>query len=134
MLTGDQAVIDDLAHSVGFTYSYDPDADEYAHPLGVVVLTPQGQISRYLYGLDFAANDLRLALVDASAERIGTLLDRALLVCYHYDPLTGRYTPLALNILRGGGALTVLMLLVLLGWLWRTDLRRKPSTPTAAAG
>jgi protein SCO1/2 len=124
VLTGDQTSIDRLAESVGFQYSYDPDANEFAHPLGVVVLTPEGQISRYLTGLDFSANDLRLALVDASAAKVGSLLDRALLVCYHYDPLTGRYTSLALDILRGASAAGVLVLGVFLGWLWRTDLRR----------
>lgn len=127
VLTTDQSTIDTLAQAVGFRYSYDPDADEYAHPLGVLVLTPDGQVSRYLYGLDFAANDLRLALVDASAGGIGTLLDRALLVCYHYDPLTGRYTLLALNALRIGGGVSVLALGALLFWLWRTDVARKQS-------
>lgn len=133
VLTGDQAAIDPLAQSVGFHYSYDPDADEYAHPLGLVVLTPDGQVSRYLFGLDFAATDVRLALVDASAERIGSIIDRALLVCYHYDPLTGRYTGLALNVLRGGGAAGVLAMAVFLSWLWRAELRRTPAPPKAGA-
>ncbi len=124
VLTGAQAEIDRLAQSVGFDYTYDPDADEYAHPLGVVVLTPDGHISRYLYGLDFSANDLRLALMDASVAKIGTLLDQVALVCYHYDPLTGRYTPLALNLLRGGGAAGLFATVVFLGLLWRADLRR----------
>src|SRR5205085_504426 len=74
VLTGDQVAIDRLAAAVGFSYSYDADANEYAHPLGVIVLTPTGQVSRYLFGLDYAANDVRLALVDASAARIGSLL------------------------------------------------------------
>jgi protein SCO1/2 len=135
ILTGAQPDIDRLTQAVGFHYSYDPDADEYAHPLGIVVLTPEGQVSRYLYGLDFAANDLRLALVDASANRIGTLLDRALLVCYHYDPLTGRYTLLALNALRVGGGVSVLALAALLTSLWRTDLARgKKPTPAGTSG
>jgi protein SCO1 len=133
VLTGARADIDRLAQSVGFNYAYDPDADEYAHPLGVVVLTPDGHISRYLYGLDFSASDLRLALVDASAAKIGTLLDQAALVCYHYDPLTGRYTPLALNLVRGGGAFGVLATIGLLGWLWRFDVRRKQGPPGAGA-
>jgi len=133
VLTGAQADIDRLAQSVGFNYSYDPDADEYAHPLGVVVLTPDGHISRYLYGLDYSANDLRLALVDASAAKIGTLLDQVALVCYHYDPLTGRYTPLALNLVRGGGAFGVLATIGFLGWLWRADVRRKTGPPGVEA-
>lgn len=126
VVTGDQAAIDRLAQAVGFTYAYDPLQNDYAHPAGVVVLTPAGRISRYLYGLDFSANDLRLALVDASAQRIGTLLDRALLICYHYDPLTGRYTPIALNVLRGSAALGLLGLVGFLGWLWRDEFRSRP--------
>ena len=124
MLTGGQQAIDRLAQAVGFSYSYDPDANEFAHPLGVVVLAPAGQVSSYLFGLEYAANDVRLALVDAAAGRIGSLLDRAVLLCYHYDPLTGRYTPLALNLLRGGAAAGLLAMLVFLGVLWRSDLRR----------
>jgi protein SCO1/2 len=124
-LTGEQASIDRLTSAVGFNYVYDPLQDDFAHPAGVVVLTPAGQISRYLYGLDFSANDLRLALVDAGAQRIGSLLDRALLVCYHYDPLTGRYTPFALNFVRGGAILGLIGLVVFLGWLWRGELRSR---------
>ena len=123
MLTGDQTTIERLAAAVGFSYTYDADANEYAHPLGVMVLTPTGQVSRYLFGLDYAANDLRLALVDASNARIGSLIDRAALLCYHYDPLSGRYTPLALNLLRGGGASGVAVIALFLGWLWRAELR-----------
>lgn len=125
VLTGDQAAIDRLTDAVGFRYAYDPLQDDYAHPAGVVVLTPTGQISRYLYGLDFSATDLRLALVDAGAQRIGSLLDRALLVCYHYDPLTGRYTPFALNFVRGGAVLGLIGLVALLGWLWHGEFRSR---------
>jgi protein SCO1/2 len=123
VLTGDQVAIDRLAGAVGFSYSYDADASEYAHPLGLIVLTPAGQVSRYLFGLDYAANDVRLALLDASAAQIGSLLDRAVMLCYHYDPLTGRYTLLALNVLRGGGSAGVLVILLFLGRLWRAELR-----------
>ena len=133
VLTGGQQAIDRLASAVGFGYSYDPDANEFAHPLGVIVLSPAGQVSRYLFGLDFAANDVRLALVDAAAARIGSLIDRAVLLCYHYDPLTGRYTPLALNLLRGGGAAGLLATVVFLGLLWRADLRRASAAPAEAS-
>ena len=124
LTTDDRSTIDRLTEAVGFHYAYDPQEDDYAHPVGVAVLTPGGQISRYLFGLDFSANDLRLALVDATAGHLGTLLDRALLVCYHYDPLTGRYTPLAWNLVRGGAAAGGLALVGLLIWLWRGELRR----------
>jgi len=134
VLTGDQGSIDRLTDAVGFNYSYDPTQDDYAHPAGVIVLTPSGQISRYLYGLDFSANDLRLSLMDAGAEHIGSLLDRALLVCYHYDPLTGRYTPFALNFVRGGAILGLISLVGFLGWLWRGELHASPSTSGRGPG
>jgi len=133
VLTGDQVSIDRLADAVGFSYSHDADANEYAHPLGLIVLTPGGEVSRYLFGLDYAANDLRLALVDASAARIGSLIDRAVMLCYHYDPLTGRYTPLALNLVRGGSGAGVLAVLLFLGWLWRVDLRSGQRAAGAAS-
>jgi protein SCO1 len=133
ILTTDHATIDRLADAVGFRYGYDPQADEFAHPAGVVVVTPAGRVSRYLYGIDFAANDLRLALVDAADQRIGSVLDRALLVCFHYDPATGRYTPLVLNILQIGGAATLVSLTGWLIWLWRTDLRSHARPPAAGA-
>jgi protein SCO1/2 len=124
VLTGDQASIDRLTEAVGFDYAYDAQNDDFAHPAGVVVLTPGGRISRYLYGIDFSANDLRLALVDASAQQIGSLVDRALLVCYHYDPATGRYTPLVFGLLQGGALATILTVGLALGLLWRADLRK----------
>jgi protein SCO1/2 len=123
VLTGDQSSIDRLTEGVGFNYAYDAVQNDFAHPAGVVVLTPSGQVSRYLYGLDFSANDLRLALVDAGSERVGSLLDRALLVCYHYDPLTGRYTPFALDFVRGGAVLGLVCLVLFLGSLWRKEFR-----------
>ena len=125
VLTGNKQEIDALTQAVGFQYIYDPIEDEYAHPAGIVVLTPQGQISRYLYGLDFSATDVRLALVEAADQRIGSIVDRALLICYHYDPLTGRYTPLAVNLLRGAAVAGVFGLLGLLSWLWLPELRAK---------
>ena len=134
LLTGGQASIDRLTDAVGFQYVYDPLQDDYAHPAGVIVLTPAGQISRYLYGLDFSANDLRLALVEATAQRIGSIVDRALLVCYHYDPLTGRYTPFALNFVRAGAAVGALGLVGFLSWLWRGELRRKQRAGVGAPG
>src|SRR5262249_50650597 len=83
VLTGDQQSIDALTDAVGFRYAYDAQADDFAHPAGVIVLTPDGHVSRYLYGYDFDATDLRLSLVEASQERIGSPADRARLVCHH---------------------------------------------------
>jgi protein SCO1/2 len=125
-LTGDQESITRLTDAVGFRYAFDPDQHEYAHPAGLVVLTPDGTVSRYLYGLDFEPNDLRLALVEASQQQIATPVDRVLLLCYHYDPEQGRYSSLILRVVQGGGAATLAGLGLFLGILWRRDLRGTP--------
>jgi protein SCO1/2 len=132
-LTGPEPAIEQLAGAVGFHYLYDAEEDEYVHPAGLVVLTPDGQVSRYLYGLDFTPNDLRLALVEAGQQRIGSLVDRVLLLCYQYDPVTGRYTPIVLGALRVAGLGTLLGLGLFLGGLWREDLRRQRDQAGAAS-
>lgn len=109
-LTGEQASISQLAGAIGFHYEYDEQTDQYAHPTGIVVLTPQGRISRYLYGIEFPATDLRLGLVEASANQIGSPVDQLLLLCYHYDPVTGQYSVLISNVLKIAGLGTVLIL------------------------
>jgi protein SCO1/2 len=121
-LTGDQDAIDRLTDAVGFRYAFDADQHEYAHPAGLVVLTPDGKVARYLYGLDFQPNDLRLALAEAAEQQIATPVDRVLLLCYHYDPETGRYSAQVLVAVRAAGAATVVGLGLLLGLLWRRDL------------
>jgi protein SCO1/2 len=123
LLTGDQDAIASLTDAVGFRYAYDDEQHEYAHPSGAVVLTPDGTISRYLYGLDFPPNDLRLALVEASQQKIATAVDRVLLLCYHYDPEQGRYSNAVLAVVRGGGVATLVGLGLLLGLLWRREWR-----------
>jgi protein SCO1/2 len=125
VLTGDHVAIDAVADAIGFQYAYDAQQNDFAHPAGVVILTPQGHVSKYLYGIDFSSNDLRLALVDAASERIGSLIDRALLVCYHYDPITGRYTPLVFQMLQIGAAVTLLAVVVGVGLLWRAERRAR---------
>jgi len=122
-LTGDQEAIARLTDAVGFRYAYDADQHEYAHPAGLVVLMPNGTVSRYLYGLDFEPNDLRLALVEAGQQQIATVADRILLLCYHYDPENGRYSSLVLAAVRGGGVATLAGLGLLLGALWRREVR-----------
>jgi len=106
-LTGREEAIKQLADSVGFKYAYDPAIDQYAHPAAITVLTPQGRVSRYLFGIEFAPKDLRLALVEATSGKIGTVLDRALLYCYHYDPETGKYGLAIINLVRLAGLGTV---------------------------
>ena len=107
-LTGEEANIGRLAAAVGFHYAYDKQHNEYSHPSGLIVLTPQGRISRYFYGFDYSPTDLRLGMVEASAGQIGTPIDQVLLRCYHYDPVTGKYDVAVLNIARFVGVATML--------------------------
>jgi protein SCO1 len=106
-LTGNEASIRLLTEAVGFHYVYDADTKQYAHPTGMIVLTPEGRPSKYIFGIDYGPRDIRLALVEASDHKVGTPADRLLLYCYHYDPATGKYGLALLNVLRLGGVLTV---------------------------
>ena len=109
-LTGDPASIDAFTDAIGFRYQYDPERDEFAHAAGLVMATPGGEISRYFFGTDQPAKDLRLGLVETADDTIGSPVDTILLYCYHYDPALGRYSAATMNLLRAGGALTVLLL------------------------
>lgn len=130
-LTGDKATIDQLAQTVGFRYAYDAAQKDYAHPIGSILLTSQGQVARYLYGMDFAPNDLRLGLVEASQNKISRPVDAVLLLCYHYSLTTGRYTAQVMTFVRAGGILTVLALGSFMTVMWRRDLKRKHLTREA---
>ena len=125
-LTGDQANIARLAKAVGFRYVYDERTKQYAHASGVVVVTPQGRLAQYYYGIEYSPKDLRLGLIEASQNKIGAVVDQLLLYCYHYDPETGHYGAIAMRIMRIGGALTVL----LLGGFVITMLRRESQAGT----
>ena len=119
-LVGDEEPIKALADAIGFKYTYDAKIDEYVHPSGILVVTPEGRISKYLYGIEFPAFDLRLALVEAGENKIGTPVDQFLLTCYHYDPVEGQYTLFITNIIRMlGGATVVIIGLALLLMLYR---------------
>jgi protein SCO1/2 len=107
-LTGEEPSIRKLAQAVGFRYARDSETGQYAHAAGFVVLTPDGRIARYFYGLDYPPRDLRLALVEASAHKIGSAIDQLLLVCFHYNPMTGRYNLAVMTLLRIGGVATAL--------------------------
>jgi len=113
-LTGEQSQIKSLADTIGFGYAYDTKRDEYAHAAFITVITPTGRLSRYFFGIEYSSKDLRLALVEASQGRIGSLVDQLRLLCYHYDPSNGQYTVATLNLMRAGGAVTVLLLA---GWI-----------------
>jgi len=109
-LTADQPAIDRLTQAAGFRYAWDEATQQFAHPSGVIVLTPDGRLARYMFGIEYGPRDLRLALVEASAGTLGTAVDTLLLYCYHYDPMTGRYGLQIMRALRVAGALTVALL------------------------
>lgn len=123
-LTGDEASIRRLAQVVGFRYAYDPKSDQYAHPAGLIIATPQGRLSRYLYGINYPARDLRLGLMEASAGKIGSPVDRLLLLCFHYDPKTGKYNFAIMGLLQVLGIATVLGLGSFMFIMFRRDRRR----------
>jgi protein SCO1/2 len=106
-LTGPPESIDALTKAVGFQYQYDPRINQYAHATAIMLLTPQGRISRYFYGVEFAPKDLRMGLVEASQEKIGNAVDQILLYCYHYNPAAGKYGAVVANMLRLGAAVTI---------------------------
>lgn len=120
-LTGDEPSIGELAGAVGFRYSYDAASGQYAHPAGLVVLTPAGQVARYQFGVEFSPRDLRLSLIEAAEEKIGTPIDSVLLYCFAYDPATAKYSAVVMNLVRAGGAITVLLLGGLIAVLLRRD-------------
>lgn len=109
-LTGSPESVEALTRQIGFRAAYDEEAREYAHAAGILVLTPEGQISHYFYGIEYSPKDLRLALVEAAKNKIGTLIDQLFLLCYHYDPASGKYGLVIMNGLRAGGFLTVFIL------------------------
>jgi protein SCO1/2 len=109
-LTGEQAQISELAKAVGFRYRYDAKLDQFAHAAGIVLITPDGKISQYYYGVEYSAKDMRLGIVEASHNKIGSLADQVLLYCYHYDPRTGKYGATITNIIRLAGLTTVIIL------------------------
>jgi protein SCO1/2 len=109
-LTGPQQSIDALTEAAGFQYEYDPKSGQFAHTTAIMVLTPEGRIAQYYYGVEYAPKDLRLGLIQASQNKIGNLVDQVLLYCYHYDPATGKYGAVIMRILRLAGAATILTL------------------------
>jgi protein SCO1 len=132
-LTGEQASIDRLTQAVGFHYAYDPQSDQFAHASAIMLLTPEGKVSRYFYGVKYVPKDVRLGLVEASQGRIGSPVDQILLYCYHYDPEAGKYTASVLNFVRLGGGLIVLGLGVLGIAMWRRERRRAWEPPASPA-
>jgi len=130
-LTGTQASIDRATQAAGFRFAWDDQLKQFAHPTGIVVLTPEGRIARYLFGIDYGPRDLRLALVDASAGKVGSAVDSFLLYCYHYDPMTGRYGLAIMRAMRVAGVATVVSLGLFIGVMVRRE-RRGPRQASAA--
>ena len=131
-LTGEQQSIDALTNAVGFHYAYDSSIRQYAHAAAILVLTPDGRIDRYFYGVVYPARDLRLGLVEASQGKIGTLTDHALLFCYQYDPMTGKYGVVVMNVLRAAGGLTVLLLAIFMTMMFLRERKRSSGISPAA--
>jgi protein SCO1 len=124
-LTGKDPQIHALANAIGYRYAYDPVTGQYAHAAAIMILTPSGKVSRYLYGIQYRPRDLRLGLVEASSDKIGSPVDKFLLYCYHYDPQTGKYDLLISRILRVAGVATVLGIGILIFAL----SRQRPALP-----
>jgi protein SCO1/2 len=123
-LVGRQNAIDSLAKALGFQYYYDEKQKQFAHPAVVFVLSPSGEITRYLYGLEYMPKDLRFALLEAARGKIGSTIDKIILYCYHYNPDAGGYTLFASRLMQIGGAATIVIILLFLGIFWRRELHR----------
>jgi protein SCO1/2 len=134
-LTGAPASIAGLTEAVGFRYAWDERIGQFAHASAIYVATPDGRLSRYFYGIEYAPRDVRLALVEASRGKIGTPVDQLLLYCYHYDPAAGRYGAVVMNMVRVAGVGAVVLLTTFLTLMWRRDRRRdaRRDAPAGAA-
>jgi len=120
-LTGNQESIKKVADSIGYIYYYDKQRDEYMHPAAITLLSSEGKISRYLYGIEYPVKDLKLGILEASEGKIGSTLDKIILYCYHYDPYKNTYTIFATNVMRLGGIFTIIFLCIMLASYWKND-------------
>jgi len=124
-LTGAELSSRGVAEAVGFRYAYDAMTNQYAHGSAIMVLTPEGRVAKYFYGIEYPVRDLRLGLVEASHRRIGSAIDQVMLYCYHYDPSNGKYGMAIMNVLRLGGLLTVATLGIFMAVMFRRDFRQR---------
>ena len=132
-LTGQESQILALTRSVGFRYVWDPVTNQFAHASGIMVLTPEGRVSRYFYGIEYAPRDLRFGLLDASAGKIGSLADQIILYCYQYDPTRGTYSLVLMRVLRIFAGMTLLSIVGLIFFLWRQSNKRAKGGPTSGS-
>ncbi len=128
-LTGGQTQIDQVARAVGFEYKWVASAKQFSHPAAIMLCTPDGKLSRYLYGVQFPEETLRLGLVEASQGKIGTTTDHFLLTCFVYDGKQGKYAMSAMRLMRFGGVLTMIVMAVVMVRLFRRDAQRRASLP-----
>jgi protein SCO1/2 len=112
-LTGDQANIDRVTEAAGFYYKWDEKSTQFIHSSGIMIATPDGRLARYFYGIEYAPKDLRLGLIEASDGKIGNAVDQLLLYCYHYDPASGKYGLMVMNLMMAGGVLTLIAMIVM---------------------
>jgi protein SCO1/2 len=131
-LTGNQANIKALTEAVGFRYEYDPKIKQFAHVSAITLLTPDGRVSRYYYGIEYEPRDLRLGMVESSKGQIGNVVDQVILYCYHYDPTTGKYGAVVVNMLRVGAILTMLILGSFMVIMFRRDAQAKQQKAKSA--
>jgi len=132
-LTGDDANVKRLTDAVGFRFMWDAQTNQFAHASGIIIATPEGRLARYFYGIDYPPKDLRLGLVEASANKIGSPVDTLMLYCYHYDPSTGKYGVVIMNVIRLAGVITVIAIVALLFLLRKVSRKRTMSVPEAVA-
>jgi protein SCO1/2 len=125
-LTGDEASIRRVTDAAGFYYAWDDKTQQFAHASGIIVATPEGRLARYFFGIEYAPRDLKFALMESSAGRIGSAIDKLVLYCYHYDPATGSYGFVAMNTVRAGGAVTLVALVGFIVAALRRDAMQRP--------
>jgi len=123
-LTGNQANIKKIADTIGYKFVYDPKTDQYAHAAGFVILTPEGEVSRYFFGVGYDPRDAKLALTEAGKGKVGTVIDQFILACYHYDPATGTYGPKVFALLQIAGFATVGLLGAFIFFALRADIKQ----------
>jgi protein SCO1/2 len=128
-LTGDEAAIRRVTNAAGFSYRWEERTQQFAHVSGILTVTPEGRLSRYFYGVEYSPRDLRLALVESSDNRIGSAVDELLLYCFSYDPASGQYGPVVMNVMRLGAAVTLTLVGGFMLLMWRRDARASMKSP-----
>lgn len=124
-LTGTQASIDAVMNSIGFSYKWDEASNQFAHAGGVMILTPEGKVSRYLYGIDYAPRDLKFGIMESADSKVGGVTEKLLLYCYHYDPSTGKYGLAVLRVMRIAGVATLVGMGAMVFVFWRRGKRKE---------